>query len=98
MRILGPEIFRTIQNQHYSRLLLCNKRDRPLFKPPFFWVFATNHSSKLEYLPIPNNHNFVIDLPISQNGFSVCFVIQSLEKNQIQMVHELKYALSVFVL
>ena len=63
-----------------------------------FWVFATNHSSKLEYLPIPNNHNFVIDLPISQNGFSVCFVIQSLEKNQIQMVHELKYALSVFVL
>ena len=25
MRILGPEIFRTIQNQHYLRLQLCNK-------------------------------------------------------------------------
>ena len=35
-------------------------------------------------------------MPISQNGFSVCFVIQSLEKNEVQMVHELKYALSVF--
>ena len=57
------------------------------------WVFATNHLSKLEYLPIPNNHNFVIDLPICQNGFSVCFVIKSLEKNQIQMVHELKICL-----
>ena len=36
VRILGPKIFHTIQNQHYSRLLLCNKRDWPLFKPPFF--------------------------------------------------------------
>ena len=58
-----------------------------------FWVFAINHSSKLEYLPIPNNHNFVTDLPISQNGFSVYFVFQNLEKNQIQMVHELKICL-----
>ena len=63
-----------------------------------FRLFASNHSLKQSYLPTPNNHNFLIDLPISQNGFSVCFVIQSLEKNQIQMVHELKYALSVFVL
>ena len=55
-----------------------------------FLVFAINHSSKLEYLPIPNKNNFVIDLPISQNGFGVCFVIQNLEKNQIQMVNQLK--------
>ena len=58
-----------------------------------FWVFAINHSSKLEYLPIPNNHNFVTDLHISQNGFSVCFVFQNLEKSQIQTVKELKICL-----
>ena len=36
VRILGMEIFRTIQNQHYLRLLLLSKRDQPFFKQPFF--------------------------------------------------------------
>ena len=49
------------------------------FQKTLFWVSVINHSSKLEDLP--NNHDFVADLPISQNGFSVCFVFQNLEKN-----------------
>ena len=72
-KISGPKM-RTIQG--ITVLII-----QIIFQTTLFWVFATNHSSKLEYLPIPNNHDFVIDLPISQNGFSVCFVIQSLEKN-----------------
>ena len=35
VRILGDTTFRTIQNQHYSRLLLSSKRDPLLFKEPF---------------------------------------------------------------
>ena len=33
--ILGDTTFRTIQNQHYSRLLLSSNWDTPLFKEPF---------------------------------------------------------------
>ena len=36
VQILGMEIFRTIQNQHYSRLLLFSNQDWPIFKHPFF--------------------------------------------------------------
>ena len=35
VRILGDTTLRTIQNQHYSRLLLSSDRDPPLFKEPF---------------------------------------------------------------
>ena len=55
-----------------------------------FWVFAINHSSKQEYFPNKNNHDFLTDLSNSQNNFIVCFVIQNLEKNLTQMVYELK--------
>ena len=37
-----------------------------------------------------NSNGSWIDMPISQNDFNVCFVIENLEKNWIQMVHELK--------
>ena len=67
MRILGDTTFRTIQNQHYSRLLLSSKRDPPLFEEPFLGYL---HSLKLDYPPTLNDSDYLIDLysmPISQN-------------------------------
>ena len=40
LRSLEMEIFRTIQNQHYLRLLLFNKRDWPFFKKPFLSIYT----------------------------------------------------------
>ena len=40
-----------------------------------------------------NSNGSWIELPISQNDYCVCFVIENLEKNEIQMVHELKICL-----
>ena len=82
----------------------------PLIAPPMFWqvkyrtivappIFHTFWHPW--YLPTPNNNNFLIDLysmPISQNIFSVWFVIQNLEKTKFKWFMNWKYALSVFVL
>ena len=47
--ILGMEIYHTIQNQHYSRLLLFSKRDRPFFNYHNCLTYKNLQNTKICY-------------------------------------------------